>query len=154
MEKEPKKHHYVPRSVLRSFSIGGARRSVFVFDKNNGRVFSSTVGNAAADNHFYRVDLGKHRINFEPLFQDLDDRLANLVTRLTTTPSLSALDSADRHDLAVVTACQLLRTPTWSWPRATAWSSWEATPGWRRRSASWVEPKPAARTRFVRAKAG
>ncbi len=110
MVNEPKKHHYVPRSVLRNFSIGGEQRSVFVFDKNSGRSFASAIGDAAAERDFYRVDLGERHINFEPLFQDLDDRLASLVAKLTTRPSLRALDRADRYDLAVVTACQLLRT--------------------------------------------
>ena len=110
MVNEPKKHHYVPRSVLRNFSIGGQKRSVFVFDKSSGRSFASPIGDATVERDFYRVDLGERHINFEPLFQNLDDRLASLVAKLTTAPSLKELDPADRFDLAVVTACQLLRT--------------------------------------------
>ncbi len=81
-----------------------------MFDKSSGRSFASPIGDAAAERDFYRVDLGERHINFEPLFQNLDDRLASLVAKLTTAPSLKELDPADRYDLAVVTACQLLRT--------------------------------------------
>lgn len=110
MPAEPKKHHYVPRSVLRSFSIAGDQRSIFVFDKTTNRSFPSPIADAGAERNFYRVQLGDRDINFEPLFQKLDDRLAELVSKLTSTPSLRALGLADRRDLAVVTACQLLRT--------------------------------------------
>lgn len=110
MANEPRKHHYIPRSVLRNFSIAGDQRSVFVFDKTSGRSFASPIGDAGAERNFYSVDIGDRHINFEPLFQSLDDRLASLVAMLTSTPSLEALDAVDRYDLAAVTACQLLRT--------------------------------------------
>lgn len=110
MPTEPKKHHYVPRSILRHFSIGGERRSVFVFDKTSQRSFPSPIPDAGAEKNFYRVDLDGRNINFEPFFDSLDHRLATLVAKIVNVSSLAALSAAERYDLAVVTACQLLRT--------------------------------------------
>lgn len=110
MAAEAKKHHYVPQSVLRSFSMRGERRSVFVFDKHTQRCFPLPIRDAAAERHFYTVTVGSETLNFEPFFQAFDDRLAELVAKLSATPSIASLSPQERYDLAVVTACQLLRT--------------------------------------------
>lgn len=110
MPNEPKKHHFVPQSVLRSFSIGGKRRSVFVFDKHEQRSFPSPITDAGAQRHFYSIPVGADRFNFEPFFQEFDDRLAGLIAKISATPSPAALSQDERYDLAAVTACQLLRT--------------------------------------------
>ena len=110
MSAEPKKHHSVPQSLLRNFSIRGERRSVFVFDKTSLRSFPSPIVDAGAERDFYRVDLGSQELNFEQFFQRLDDRLAALLVKVVESTSLGELSEGERYDLAVVTACQLLRT--------------------------------------------
>jgi len=105
-----KKHHYIPQSVLRRFSIADERRSVFVFDKQALRSFASPISDAGAERDFYSFTLAGQEVNFEPFFQRLDDRLASLVSKVVDTESLSGFTVSERYDLAIVTACQLLRT--------------------------------------------
>ena len=110
MATEPRKHHYVPQSILRNFSIDGERRNVFVFDKALQRSFASPILDAGAERNFYRVHLGAEELNYESFFDRLDCRLAELLTKVLDSESLLALSAEERSDLAMVTACQLLRT--------------------------------------------
>lgn len=107
---EPMKHHYVPQSILRRFSIGGKRQSIFVFDKAEQRSFQSHIKDAGAERNFYRVNIDGRSINLETSFQDIDDQFAELVNKVVKASSIAVLSASERYNLAVVTACQLLRT--------------------------------------------
>lgn len=48
---ESKKHHYVPRSLLRGFLIPGTEQ-VYVFDKKETRVYKAGIANVAAENRY------------------------------------------------------------------------------------------------------
>ena len=110
MKNEARKHHYVPRSVLRNFTIDGARKRLFVFDKNKKRSFAASVENTAAERDFYRVQFGNQDLNYEEGFQELDDRLANVVAKLVKGKSLVKLEKDELRDIPILVACQLLRT--------------------------------------------
>lgn len=110
MTTEPRKHHYIPQSILRCFSIGGKRRNVFVFDKVKQRCFSLPIPDAGAERDFYRFEINGVDVNLETLFDTLDTRLANLVAKIAEDRSIALLTAEERYDLTIVTACQLLRT--------------------------------------------
>jgi len=110
MANESRKHHYVPQSLLRNFSINNERRQVFVFDKLSGRVFPSSIGDAGSERDFNRANLDGVDLNFEPVFQRFDDLLATLVTRIVQSLSLSDLSAEQSNGLAILAACQLVRT--------------------------------------------
>ncbi|QOZ28410.1 DUF4238 domain-containing protein [Bradyrhizobium sp. CCBAU 51753] len=107
---ESKKHHYVPRSVLKRFSIEGAGKQVYVFDKTNSRAWPSAILDAGSENQFNTVEVNGERVSFEDAFHDVDDRLAVLLDRLSTERSLANFRPTDRHDLADLTAVQIVRT--------------------------------------------
>jgi hypothetical protein len=110
MGTEPKKHHYVPQSVLTKFSIGGAGKQVFVFDKLEDRSWPSAIRDAGSENQFNTFEIDGERISFEDAFRDVDSRLAALLDRLSRERSLATLAPADCLDLADVVAVQLVRT--------------------------------------------
>lgn len=110
MATDSKKHHYVPQAHLRRFSIGGAGKQVFVFDKLSGRSFPGAIQDAGSENHFNTFEGPDGLVNFESWFRDVDDRSAALFGRVTAERGLGALDAADRRDLADTVALQLLRT--------------------------------------------
>lgn len=105
----PKKHHYVPQSILKRFSIEGKERQVYVFDKATCRSYPAAIKDAGAENHFYSVEIGDQRHILEHLFQDIDDKGADLLDRVCQLRSLQTLSSEDRILLCAATAVQLLR---------------------------------------------
>jgi hypothetical protein len=107
---QSKKHHYVPQSVLTRFSIGGAGKQVYVFDKANGRSWPSAILDAGSENHFNTVEVNGERISFEDAFRDVDNRLAVLFDRISVERTLANFTPTDRLDLADLAAVQLVRT--------------------------------------------
>src|SRR5258706_429937 len=78
----PKKHHYVPQSVLTKFSIGGAGKQIYVFDKLEDRLWQSAIRDAGSENRFNTLEIDGEQISFEDAFRDVDSRLATLLDRI------------------------------------------------------------------------
>lgn len=110
MTTQSKKHHYVPQALLRHFSIDGAGRQIFVFDKERNRVFRSSISDAGSENHFNTVEIGGERINYEALFQDVDDRSAAIVQSVVETEALTGIGPAERIAIADLFTVQMIRT--------------------------------------------
>lgn len=110
MSRPSKKHHFVPQAQLRHFAADAKRRSIFVFDKRDGRSFSAAIRDAGAENDFNTVAVGGSKWNFEDLFQEVDARSARLVAEIVSRRSLAWLTLDDRLALADLFATQLLRT--------------------------------------------
>jgi hypothetical protein len=107
---EARKHHYVPRSVLRNFTFDGKGRQLYVFDKHSGQIFPASVSNAGAERDFNCVQICSVDYNFESLFQDLDGRLAQLIAKIIKDVSVSNLSEEDKSHIPLLIACQLVRT--------------------------------------------
>ena len=110
MKNESRKHHYVPRSVLRNFTLNGAGKRLFVFDKQESRSFISSVYDAGAERDFNRIKIENMDINFEERFQELDNRLAEIVKKLIQDSSIANLHESELIDIHFLIACQLIRT--------------------------------------------
>jgi hypothetical protein len=106
---EPKKHHYVPRSLLKRFSIRDEGRQVYVFDKATRRAYVAAINDAGAENHFYSVEIGDQRLVLEHLFNDIDAEGATLLDKICQERSLRILSEDERILLCSVAAAQLLR---------------------------------------------
>ena len=108
----PRNHHYVPQSLLRQFAVPSGRKikQVYVYSKEQHRSFLSSVVNAGAERDFYSVDIGTSQVNWEPAFQRLDDRLAEVLLALTNCNSLIQIDVSIRADIPLLVATQMLRT--------------------------------------------
>lgn len=108
MSKKPRKHHYIPRSILQNFTFEG--RQLYVFDKHNCRSFTASIFDAGAERDFNCVNICGKDYNFEFLFDDLDGRFATVVAKIHEERSVSALSGVDKQDLPHLIACQLVRT--------------------------------------------
>lgn len=106
----PRKHHSVPQSLLREFGILPERRNIHVYDKSTRRIFPSPIVDAAAERDFYTVEVDTGSVNFEPVFQDLDDRLATLLRQLCLDPDLSRVMPQLKSEASALVATQLMRT--------------------------------------------
>lgn len=58
----PKKHHFIPQSVLRRFSVDGDGKKIYVFDKLNDRCWTSAITDAGSENHFNSLEFQGVRI--------------------------------------------------------------------------------------------
>ena len=105
-----RKHHSVPQSLLRRFAVSEEDEQVCVYDKQASRAFLAAIKDAGAERDFYALGTGKSRVNWEPSFQVLDDRLAALLRYLIGAEGLRDLDAAALADLPMLVAIQLLRT--------------------------------------------
>lgn len=103
-----KKHHYVPQSLLRGFSIPNTEK-VHVFDKKALRVYESAIGDAAAENQYNTLEVDGRQVNLEPGFDGHDSRLADLLRKLRDARELACFTDDDRRDLAYAAVVQRLR---------------------------------------------
>ncbi|MER0202835.1 MAG: DUF4238 domain-containing protein [Nitrosomonas sp.] len=111
MKHKSKKHHYVPQSLLKFFSVNCAGKQIYVFDKHQNKAYKSSLIDAGSQNHFNKLEIKSEILNFEEIFNEADQRLANLLNQIHQTRNVSILTANDRRDWADVIAIQLLRTP-------------------------------------------
>lgn len=109
-KSESKKHHYVTQAQLRHFTYDGKRTKLFVYNKSNGKIYSSSVKNAASENRFNTIIESEKKLNFESIFDRVDDNGANIVKKLNERRSLAGLQEDDLLKLADLGATQLVRT--------------------------------------------
>lgn len=103
-------HHYVPQCVLKNFSIDGKRRQICVFDKKKAISYVASIGDVGGENDFNTVTINGTKLNFEPVFGNLDGELARIAKRITTKCSLRALAPSDRALLSYLAVIQLFRS--------------------------------------------
>lgn len=121
--KEARKHHFVPRSYLKYFSI---EERVYVFDKETENKFIASIKDIAERHDYNRVESGRFIVKppeddplfYEYKYNDLIEKripeiLNNLISACTLTPDLSTciLTEKQKYDLAKMIVIQLLRTP-------------------------------------------
>lgn len=107
---ESKRHHFVPQSILRRFSPPGSPEKIWIYDKQSGETFTSSILQTGMEKGFNVVVINGKRINFEGDFNDVDGAMADVHRRLVETRNLTGLSAKDRLTLADATAVQLLRT--------------------------------------------
>lgn len=110
---ESKKHHYVPQSLLKNFSIEGQRKKIYTFRKVDYKVIVQAIIDAGSENYFNK--LRDENINFEPLFDETDSNLASLVSRIIDTNSIDFIksDFSNYEKLLECIAVQYLRVKIW-----------------------------------------
>jgi hypothetical protein len=75
---DPKLHHYVPQFYLRRFTDASGR--LWLWNRDQDRVFRSRPAGVAAEKHFYRltelVEHGHDPLTMEKQFSDLEGQVA------------------------------------------------------------------------------
>jgi hypothetical protein len=125
--REPIKQHYVSRRYLRRFAVDGR---LWVFDKPTLKSFPQSVENVAYEKHFYdlppdaveqmRASTGDADAGvqirasvIETALVEVDGRLSAVTEEtLRVVRQQGRINSDLRHELAIHTALQDLRTPT------------------------------------------
>lgn len=110
MNRPSKKHHFVPQAQLRYFSTGFDQKSIYVYDKQADRSFSSAIRDAGSENDFNTVSFEAGKWNFEDLFNDVDGQSARLLAKIIAQRSIGWLLPEDRVALSDLIITQMLRT--------------------------------------------
>lgn len=108
--KPPKKHHYVTQAQLRHFARDDGQTQIHVFDKANGRSFTSSILNAGSENNFNTIIEDVGRFNFEAMYDKVDAAGAAIVAHIAERRSLSWMREKQVLALADLGTVQLLRT--------------------------------------------
>jgi hypothetical protein len=111
MQHDSKKHHFVPCSLLRYFSVDGAGDFIYKFDKRSAKAFPCSLENAGSQKGYNYLQTDDGVRNCEPLFDELDDRLDKRLRQIHGSRNLSILTAQDRRDWADIVAVQLVRSP-------------------------------------------
>lgn len=107
---QPKKHHYVPRFLLKNFSFGKKdKEKIHIFDKASQRSFVSSIKDAGAENYFYR-DVDERELSTEDKLSKLETETAPIIEKIINEQSIKNLTLLDFGVLSLFIAVQKLRT--------------------------------------------
>lgn len=107
----PRKHHFVPRSLLKYFCPPGDGDFIYVYDKHEGRCFRASLMNAGSQNGFNTFESDDSVVNFESDFDEVDASLANRLREIHGNRDIFKPSTEQRQAWADLVAVQLLRTP-------------------------------------------
>jgi hypothetical protein len=110
-QRDPWKHHFVPRSLLRYFRPPGDEQFIHVFDKHKGRAFRTSLMNAGSENGFNTFEGKDGLVNFESDFDEVDASLADRLLEVHAARDRFEWSTEQRRAWADLVAVQLLRTP-------------------------------------------
>jgi hypothetical protein len=108
MAENSKKHHFVPRSILRNFE--NDKGKLFVFDKTATNSFPSNADDAGHENNFNSVKTDNDFRNFENTFQENDNMVGVLSKKLNELTDKFDFTRKEKYDLAYITRVQQIRT--------------------------------------------
>lgn len=110
MENFPKKHHYVPKYLLKNFGFGKKHSQIYVFDKTKSQSYQSSVINTGSENYFNCFEYEGRNINFEEVLQDIDGLGSVVVRKIVEEESIAHLTQEDLSNLVAAVSAQVLRT--------------------------------------------
>jgi hypothetical protein len=110
-QKSPRKHHFVPRSLLRYFKAPGPDEYMFTFDKRTRTRFRASLMDTGSQNNYNTLDLAGEPVNFENEYDAVDALLAGRLANVHSLRMDALRTPQDRADWMGLVAVQLLRTP-------------------------------------------
>ncbi len=105
---QAKKHHYVPRFILKNFSFG-KRKKIHVYDKLNTKQFAASINDTGAENYFYD-DADDYAISTEDKLAKLETETAPIIKRIVDAQSLRDITVLEYGTLALYITVQKMRT--------------------------------------------
>lgn len=115
-----KHHHYIPRLLLKQFTMGGSSR-LYQYDKTTNKSAETSVADAAVQKHFNRIEVeGLPDVNpkngkpvrpdsIEDAYSEAENEIAPAIDLVNSTLSLPEGDDLDR--ILVLLALLDTRTP-------------------------------------------
>lgn len=107
-QNTPKKQHYVPQFLLRNFTGDNTDR-IFTFDKQQKRIFATTVKDSASENGFYNMQIAGNKYTLENELGDLESLASRVISKICLSESVADLEENEHKVLCFFTANLLLR---------------------------------------------
>jgi len=106
----PKKHHFIPKGLLRNFAFDKNRKKINFIDKHSGELLSSSIGKVARQHFLYRYSEKGPCIE-KSFFGDIDNLGVTAIDKIIDKSSLAFLSPQDKKNLMRFVAAQMLRVP-------------------------------------------
>jgi hypothetical protein len=113
MDDRSKNHHFVPRSLLKNFSVDGKKKHICIFDKLECRSFTNGIDKTGSENYFNSIRSDFGEFNFEKVFDHVDGILASLVKKIVQNRSISNLNEREFDELILIICIQYVRVKIW-----------------------------------------
>ena len=111
IQRSPRKHHFVPRSLLRYFKAPGPDEYMFTFDKRRRTSFRASLMDTGSQNNYNTLELAGEPVNFEKEYDAVDALLGDRLAKAHSLGMDALRTAQDRADWMGLVAVQLLRTP-------------------------------------------
>ena len=103
--------HYIPKSILRFFSIDNKSKSVWVYSKLDNRTFSSSINKAGGEGNYNQYKQNDEVINFENAYDLIDQNIASLIKSINKDGHLKNLSFKEKTSIADMFSVMLSRSP-------------------------------------------
>ncbi|WP_349971160.1 DUF4238 domain-containing protein [Pseudomonas caspiana] len=107
---DPKKHHYVPKGVLKNFTFDKHKKKINFIDKYSGLSLSSSIAKVASERYLYRFSDGGVCLE-KSYFGEIDDSGASVIDKIICDSSINNLTLKEQRDLRRFVSAQMLRVP-------------------------------------------
>lgn len=94
----PKKHHFIPKGLLRNFAFDKNRKKINFIDKHSGELLSSSIGKVARQHFLYRYSEKGPCIE-KSFFGDIDNLGLTAIDKIIDKCSLAFLSPQDKKNL-------------------------------------------------------
>jgi hypothetical protein len=109
--REPRRHHYVPRLLMKRFAV--ERRpgqfQIQAFDKSNDRVFATAIENIAVESDFNALERDGVRVSLEAGMGKIESAAAEPIARIVQGGTLVGMTMEDRAAIDLFCALQFAR---------------------------------------------
>lgn len=110
----PINQHYIPQFLLRNFHISektGKEKSIFVFDKDTGKVFKSPIKQAATQRYFYESKIIGKNYSIEPELEKFESAASPIIKKIIKNKGLKQITRKEKVILTRFICVQFLRVP-------------------------------------------
>ena len=107
---DPKKHHYVPKGVLKNFTFDKHKKKINFIDKYSGLQLSSSIAKVASEKYLYRFSDGGACLE-KSFFGEIDDSGSSIIDKIIRDSSIDKLTFKEQRDLRRFVSAQMLRVP-------------------------------------------
>lgn len=104
MEKQPKRHHYVPKFLLKNFSESD---KVYVFEKRKCKSFKNNISNTFVEKDFNTI---QKSIKLEEAYGKIETASAPIIAKIIKGGSINWIDGNEKKSLIEFFAVQYERT--------------------------------------------
>lgn len=111
---EPKRHHYIPKLILRKFSENG---KILCIDRSSGKYFFNNPDDQFFEQHLYSIETEQNRdASFEKKLSNFESLVGLIIRNLEIRNFNGDLDEKNICLLKIFISLQIRRNPHWSRP--------------------------------------